>query len=215
MCVRMCVRVLSTTTQRDALSGIDASTVIDNITIGSLEKFDGTSWVNTAGSVIDSDSNINVSGTTALTSRIRTMRYQAAAAAGAMIQAGHSRGTEGSPTALNSGDELGEYVFLGDNGTNQTAVGPVIRGKTTEAWDGSSRGSGVEVAVIKNTETTETIAMTFSSNGFPVLPIHTVATLPTAEAAGLIYVSDETGGATLAFSDGTNWRRVQNRAIVS
>lgn len=45
----------------------------------------------------------------------------------------------------------------------------------------------------------------------------TVATLPTASTftRGLIYVSDETGGATLAFSDGTNWRRVQDRAIVS
>lgn len=30
-----------------------------------------------------------------------------------------------------------------------------------------------------------------------------------------IYVYDETGGATVAFSDGTNWRRVQDRAIVS
>ena len=32
---------------------------------------------------------------------------------------------------------------------------------------------------------------------------------------GIIYVSNETGGATLAFSDGTNWRRVQDRAVVS
>jgi hypothetical protein len=31
----------------------------------------------------------------------------------------------------------------------------------------------------------------------------------------IIYVSDESGGATLAFSDGTNWRRVQDRAIIT
>jgi hypothetical protein len=31
----------------------------------------------------------------------------------------------------------------------------------------------------------------------------------------MIYVSDETGGAVLAFSDGTNWRRVTDRNIVS
>lgn len=44
----------------------------------------------------------------------------------------------------------------------------------------------------------------------------TVATLPSVtKVPRLIYVSDETGGATLAFSDGTNWRRVQDRAIVS
>lgn len=46
---------------------------------------------------------------------------------------------------------------------------------------------------------------------------YTVATLPTASSypRGIIYVSNETGGATLAFSDGTNWRRVQDRAVVS
>lgn len=46
---------------------------------------------------------------------------------------------------------------------------------------------------------------------------YTVSTLPTASAypRGVIYVSNETGGATLAFSDSTNWRRVQDRAIVS
>lgn len=46
--------------------------------------------------------------------------------------------------------------------------------------------------------------------------IYTVATLPVATTAALIiYVSDETGGAVLAFSDGTNWRRVTDRVIVS
>ena len=46
---------------------------------------------------------------------------------------------------------------------------------------------------------------------------YTVATLPSAadNTRAQIYVSDETGGATLAFSDGTNWRRVQDRVVVS
>ena len=46
---------------------------------------------------------------------------------------------------------------------------------------------------------------------------YTVATLPSAVgiAGGIIYVSNEAGGATIAFSDGTNWRRVSDRAIVS
>jgi hypothetical protein len=44
-----------------------------------------------------------------------------------------------------------------------------------------------------------------------------VALLPAASdyEAHTIYVSNETGGATLAFSDGTNWRRVQDRVVVS
>jgi predicted Rdx family selenoprotein len=50
----------------------------------------------------------------------------------------------------------------------------------------------------------------------PTLQEYTVATLP--DAGGdfrLIYVSDEAGGAIPAFNDGTDWRRVTDRAVVS
>ena len=49
------------------------------------------------------------------------------------------------------------------------------------------------------------------------LKTYTVATLPTASLWDdcLITVSDEAGGYTMAFSDGTNWRRMTDRAIVS
>ena len=44
----------------------------------------------------------------------------------------------------------------------------------------------------------------------------TVATLPSAATAGqLLHVSDESGGPVLAFSDGTAWRRVTDRTVVS
>lgn len=51
----------------------------------------------------------------------------------------------------------------------------------------------------------------------------TVANLPPATDyvpddngfASFVYVSDETGGAQMAFSDGTNWRRFTDRTIVS
>jgi hypothetical protein len=49
-----------------------------------------------------------------------------------------------------------------------------------------------------------------------VLPSYTTTTLPSASAPGaMIYVTNESGGAVPAFSDGTNWRRVTDRAIVS
>jgi len=48
------------------------------------------------------------------------------------------------------------------------------------------------------------------------LASYQVANLPSASPAGrIVYVSDETGGATLAFSDGSDWRRVQDRNVVS
>lgn len=45
----------------------------------------------------------------------------------------------------------------------------------------------------------------------------TVATLPDATAfrSVLIIVTNETGGEIPAWSDGTNWRRVSDRAVVS
>ena len=49
------------------------------------------------------------------------------------------------------------------------------------------------------------------------LPSYTVTTLPDATryVGGIIYVSNETGGAVPAFSDGLAWRRVTDRAVVS
>ncbi len=47
---------------------------------------------------------------------------------------------------------------------------------------------------------------------------YTVAGVPSASANGagaIIFVSNESGGAVLAFSDGTNWRRVTDRAVIS
>jgi hypothetical protein len=51
---------------------------------------------------------------------------------------------------------------------------------------------------------------------FP-LASYTVATVPAAAdyTGHLIYVSNEAGGAQPAFSDGTNWRRFSDRAIIS
>ena len=50
-----------------------------------------------------------------------------------------------------------------------------------------------------------------------VLKTYTVAELPSASdfRGSLVYVSDETGGGIPAFSDGTEWRRVTDRATVS
>lgn len=49
------------------------------------------------------------------------------------------------------------------------------------------------------------------------LDSYTVTTLPSAaeNVRTIIYVSNESGGAVPAFSDGTNWRRMTDRSIVS
>ena len=49
------------------------------------------------------------------------------------------------------------------------------------------------------------------------LASYTVATAPTASLweGAIIYVSNESGGKVPAFSDGTNWRRYADRAVIS
>lgn len=54
------------------------------------------------------------------------------------------------------------------------------------------------------------------AGGIITLASYTVATLPDATIVGrLIYVTDESGGATPAHSNGTNWLRTSDNAIVS
>jgi len=51
----------------------------------------------------------------------------------------------------------------------------------------------------------------------PELPSYTVATVPdaTLSEAKMIYVSDEAGGKTPAFSNGLNWLRFRDSVIIS
>jgi hypothetical protein len=53
---------------------------------------------------------------------------------------------------------------------------------------------------------------------FPTqVPSYTIGGVPTASTntGCLIFVTNEVGGAVPAFSDGTDWRRVTDRAVIS
>jgi sugar lactone lactonase YvrE len=52
---------------------------------------------------------------------------------------------------------------------------------------------------------------------FPALTtgVISISYPPSSYIGGMLYVTDEVGGPTMAFSDGTNWRRVQDRAIIA
>ncbi len=64
---------------------------------------------------------------------------------------------------------------------------------------------------------TATPAVALDVDGPIRVKSYTIATLPSAAAGAgqLIMVSDESAGPIPAFSDGTNWRRVTDRAVVS
>ena len=100
---------------------------------------------------------------------------------------------------------FGGYSAIGGDETSANA-NTIL----TIAGEGTGTGYGLEV---EDSAGTQNFAV--RDDGVSIFRSYTVATVPTAVAGGVIYVSDETGGATMAFSDGTNWRRMSDRAIVS
>jgi hypothetical protein len=48
-----------------------------------------------------------------------------------------------------------------------------------------------------------------------ILPSFTVSTLPTGQVAQVVYVSNDAGGPTLAFFDGSDWRRTSDNQVIS
>ena len=78
-----------------------------------------------------------------------------------------------------------------------------------------------DLGLITDTVTSESDLGTLVTSGliYPdqfVLPSYTTSTLPSATVSGaMIYVTNESGGAVPAFADGTNWRRVTDRAIIT
>jgi hypothetical protein len=62
------------------------------------------------------------------------------------------------------------------------------------------------------------LTLVSAASGVPRIPSFTVAGLPgagTAGAGALAYVSDASGGAVPAFSDGSDWRRCDDRTVVA
>jgi Protein of unknown function (DUF2793) len=97
-----------------------------------------------------------------------------------------------------------------------------INGVTTACFGiDNSDSDAIVIAASSSPGTNNRIRIDANSVAFGLpakLPSYTVATVPSASAAGAgasIYVSDETGGAVPAFSDGTNWRRVTDRAVIA
>jgi hypothetical protein len=98
-------------------------------------------------------------------------------------------------------------------GTGSNVYGPTVakNGQTLCI----NKHSGIFYTWIKSTSGYNPTAINAVYS--PKFDEYTVATLPTPSlwAGHMIMVTDETGGYTPAFCDGTNWRRVADRVIVS
>ncbi len=115
-------------------------------------------------------------------------------------------------------DAIGGFSFSGKNDAAEVTQYGSIAADSTDVSDGTEDGR-LRLSVLANGAEVTALALDGSNATFakpPVVPSYAKASLPSASPAGqMIYVTDEAGGAVIAFSDATNWRRVTDRAIVS
>lgn len=143
-----------------------------------------------------------------------------------------ARGSLEAPAIVHDNDKVGGFIFTGYDGVRfqESAL-------FTSRVDGPPSNDSVPIALSFYTgvsTASRSENLTIASDGrvgvgrtSPAVKLdvagpvrvqsYAVSGLPAAGAGAgqIIFVSDESGGATLAFSDGANWRRVQDRAVVS
>jgi hypothetical protein len=142
-------------------------------------------------------------------------------------------------TSNSVGANTNSFTFFGFNGSATANKQMVWQTAGLSRWNLYSNGAGGEpgsnagasLTLSYYTDAGGYLGDTFTANRAGVLSISaatsftkpvklasfTVLTAPSASAnsAGMIYISNESGGATPAFSDGVSWRRVHDRAIIS
>lgn len=143
-----------------------------------------------------------------------------------------ARGSKAAPAALQTSDWLGVLTFRGYSPAGAFEQRAMI----VAAVDGAPSGNSLPAALQFHTgmtAATERMRITSAGDvgigvaapsckldvdGAAKVKSYLKTALPSASATGagaMIYVSNDIGGAVIAFSDGVNWRRVTDRAVVS
>ena len=113
----------------------------------------------------------------------------------------------------------GSDALTFDKATSTLETG-VVKGVLFEPiTDYGSIGEAANMTIDYGTVTDEAVPGDFeylNDTHGPTSDTYYVDTLPSPTQPGqMIYVSDESGGPVMAFSDGANWRRITDRTVVS
>jgi len=200
-------------TATGALTVVGGAGIGGNVNIGGVANVTGNI---TGGNIIGSNilgngaglSGINAFGTITVSGQSNVVADSTSdtltLAAGAGISITTTAGDDTITIASVATDSI--FATGGDMGTITEIV--------TVSEDLGTITSTVTVSYDLGTETTSGIV----APSLLLLPSYTVlqlGSLSVTPAGQFVYCTNESGGAVPAFSDGTNWRRVTDRAIVS
>lgn len=189
---------------------------------------DGAAW-NEALSVARTSGEVTIAEALILPDGVMIINRGTGASAGAEIEGGGNLGPCSLKVINQAGVAAGAVftqkssnpsIDLIDFGLQTLTKLMLLR---AEARAGSVSVGAPEFQIMDNSTGAATILFRVgataakSENPF-IFPSYAKAALPSAVTAGAgaaVFVTDEAGGAVLAFSDGANWRRVTDRAVVS
>lgn len=133
--------------------------------------------------------------------------------------------------ADSASDDWGRILRQGDSANSVPTSGNWLRGMLVRSQGSESyvpdengrlligwrRATNCNLANSNHVEGVDWIPVYAGTTAYPSVPAYTVATLPGAATRpnGLAQVTNEVGGATLAVSDGSTWRRVRDGNPVS
>lgn len=158
-------------------------------------------------------------------------KYVTNANVGAFFVLRHANGSLASPSDGVSGDRMGILAMAGraggtfrnvcgiegriGTGTVSSTSLPSYLAFLTSADGSLARTERLRIDQDGNIQVAG-VNTVIDVNRIFRLRSYTVATLPASPTAGMMaYCSNESGGAVVVFGDGTNWRRVTDRAIAS
>ena len=104
------------------------------------------------------------SDTASITRGIGVTNYEDGVSSGALLTLRHSRGTEASPTASQSGDDLGNIFWRGYDDAGWESGG-YLKCETTETWDGSGHGTKFTFHLNDDNTTGPDVKMTILGDG--------------------------------------------------